>query len=142
VISPTICAWVAGRNDEYLTRFANRGQIHRLDRFISDLDMPNDSFVQRTFLIPALIHRGHDTGDWISAPIRSREMTSTKMLAESMNQKPQHATITLERSYRAPLERVFSEFAEWEELDFPTHAICDVLCDLRSSLSLYPYIGL
>jgi uncharacterized protein YndB with AHSA1/START domain len=34
------------------------------------------------------------------------------MPAESMNQKPQHATITLERSYRAPLERVFSEFAD------------------------------
>jgi uncharacterized protein YndB with AHSA1/START domain len=29
-----------------------------------------------------------------------------------MNEKPQHATITLERTYRAPLERVFSEFAE------------------------------
>src|ERR1700680_42808 len=29
-----------------------------------------------------------------------------------MNQKPHHATITLERSYRAPLERVFSEFAD------------------------------
>jgi uncharacterized protein YndB with AHSA1/START domain len=28
-----------------------------------------------------------------------------------MNAKPQHATITLERSYSAPLERVFSEFA-------------------------------
>jgi uncharacterized protein YndB with AHSA1/START domain len=34
------------------------------------------------------------------------------MLAESMNQKPQHATITLERSYRAPLERAFSEFPD------------------------------
>jgi uncharacterized protein YndB with AHSA1/START domain len=34
------------------------------------------------------------------------------MLAESVNQKPQHATITLERSYRAPVERVFSEFAD------------------------------
>ena len=30
----------------------------------------------------------------------------------SMNEKSQHATITLERAYRAPLERVFSEFAE------------------------------
>ena len=30
----------------------------------------------------------------------------------SMNEKPQHATITLERAYRAPLERVFSEFAD------------------------------
>jgi uncharacterized protein YndB with AHSA1/START domain len=29
-----------------------------------------------------------------------------------MNGKPQHATITLERSYAAPLERVFSEFAD------------------------------
>jgi uncharacterized protein YndB with AHSA1/START domain len=29
-----------------------------------------------------------------------------------MNEKPQHSTITLERSYRAPLERVFSEFAD------------------------------
>jgi uncharacterized protein YndB with AHSA1/START domain len=29
----------------------------------------------------------------------------------SMNEKPQHATITLERTYRAPLQRVFSEFA-------------------------------
>jgi uncharacterized protein YndB with AHSA1/START domain len=29
-----------------------------------------------------------------------------------MNEKPQHATITLERTYRAPLERVFSEFAD------------------------------
>ena len=29
-----------------------------------------------------------------------------------MNQKPQHATITLEHSYAAPLERVFSEFAD------------------------------
>jgi uncharacterized protein YndB with AHSA1/START domain len=29
-----------------------------------------------------------------------------------MNGKPQHATITLERSYPAPLERVFSEFAD------------------------------
>src|SRR5579863_2755185 len=29
-----------------------------------------------------------------------------------MNGKPQHATITLERSYLAPLERVFSEFAD------------------------------
>ena len=29
-----------------------------------------------------------------------------------MNEKPQHGTITLERSYRAPLERVFSEFAD------------------------------
>ena len=28
-----------------------------------------------------------------------------------MDEKPQHATITLERSYRVPLERVFSEFA-------------------------------
>jgi uncharacterized protein YndB with AHSA1/START domain len=28
-----------------------------------------------------------------------------------MNGKPEHATITLERSYSAPLERVFSEFA-------------------------------
>jgi uncharacterized protein YndB with AHSA1/START domain len=28
-----------------------------------------------------------------------------------MNEKLQHATIILERSYRAPLERVFSEFA-------------------------------
>jgi uncharacterized protein YndB with AHSA1/START domain len=30
----------------------------------------------------------------------------------STNQRPQHATITLERTYRAPLERVFSEFAD------------------------------
>jgi uncharacterized protein YndB with AHSA1/START domain len=30
----------------------------------------------------------------------------------STNEKPQHATITLERTYRAPLERVFSEFAD------------------------------
>jgi uncharacterized protein YndB with AHSA1/START domain len=29
-----------------------------------------------------------------------------------VNGKPQHATITLERSYAAPLERVFSEFAD------------------------------
>lgn len=29
-----------------------------------------------------------------------------------MNGKPQHATITLEHSYPAPLERVFSEFAD------------------------------
>ena len=29
-----------------------------------------------------------------------------------MNEKPQHATIILERSYRAPVERVFSEFAD------------------------------
>ncbi len=29
-----------------------------------------------------------------------------------MNEKPQHATIILERSYPAPLERVFSEFAD------------------------------
>src|ERR1700693_1226013 len=29
-----------------------------------------------------------------------------------MKEKPQHATITLERSYRAPIERVFSEFAD------------------------------
>jgi uncharacterized protein YndB with AHSA1/START domain len=29
-----------------------------------------------------------------------------------MNEKPQHATITLERTYQAPLERVFSEFAD------------------------------
>jgi uncharacterized protein YndB with AHSA1/START domain len=29
-----------------------------------------------------------------------------------MNGKPQHATITLERSYPVPLERVFSEFAD------------------------------
>jgi uncharacterized protein YndB with AHSA1/START domain len=29
-----------------------------------------------------------------------------------MNGKPQHATITLERSYPSPLERVFSEFAD------------------------------
>jgi uncharacterized protein YndB with AHSA1/START domain len=29
-----------------------------------------------------------------------------------MNEKPQHATITLERLYQAPLERVFSEFAD------------------------------
>jgi len=30
----------------------------------------------------------------------------------STNERPQHATITLERTYRAPLERVFSEFAD------------------------------
>ena len=30
----------------------------------------------------------------------------------SMNEKSQHATITLERTYRAPLERVYSEFAD------------------------------
>jgi uncharacterized protein YndB with AHSA1/START domain len=30
----------------------------------------------------------------------------------STNQRPQHATITLERTYRAALERVFSEFAD------------------------------
>jgi uncharacterized protein YndB with AHSA1/START domain len=30
----------------------------------------------------------------------------------SMNERPQHATITLERTYSAPLERVFSEFAD------------------------------
>ena len=29
-----------------------------------------------------------------------------------MNGKSQHATITLERSYSAPLERVFSDFAD------------------------------
>jgi len=29
-----------------------------------------------------------------------------------MNEKPQHGTITVERSYRAPFERVFSEFAD------------------------------
>jgi uncharacterized protein YndB with AHSA1/START domain len=29
-----------------------------------------------------------------------------------MKQRPQHGTITLERSYRAPLQRVFSEFAD------------------------------
>ena len=29
-----------------------------------------------------------------------------------MKEKPQHATITLERSYQAPIERVFSEFAD------------------------------
>ena len=29
-----------------------------------------------------------------------------------MNSKPQHATIKLEHSYAAPLERVFSEFAD------------------------------
>src|ERR1700716_3408514 len=29
-----------------------------------------------------------------------------------MSEKPQHATITLERIYRAPLDRVFSEFAD------------------------------
>jgi uncharacterized protein YndB with AHSA1/START domain len=29
-----------------------------------------------------------------------------------MNEKLQHATIILERSYRAPVERVFSEFAD------------------------------
>jgi uncharacterized protein YndB with AHSA1/START domain len=29
-----------------------------------------------------------------------------------MNGKPQHATITLERSYAAPVERVFREFAD------------------------------
>jgi uncharacterized protein YndB with AHSA1/START domain len=29
-----------------------------------------------------------------------------------MNRKPQHATITLERLYAAPLERVFAEFAD------------------------------
>jgi len=29
-----------------------------------------------------------------------------------MKEKPQHATITLERTYQAPLERVFSEFAD------------------------------
>ena len=29
-----------------------------------------------------------------------------------MNGKPQHATITLERSYSAPVELVFSEFAD------------------------------
>src|ERR1700730_3596513 len=29
-----------------------------------------------------------------------------------MNEKPQHATITLERTYQAPLERVYSEFAD------------------------------
>jgi uncharacterized protein YndB with AHSA1/START domain len=28
------------------------------------------------------------------------------------NEKPQHATITLERTYRAPLQQVFSEFAD------------------------------
>jgi uncharacterized protein YndB with AHSA1/START domain len=30
----------------------------------------------------------------------------------SMSEKPQHATIVLERTYPAPLERVFSEFAD------------------------------
>jgi uncharacterized protein YndB with AHSA1/START domain len=30
----------------------------------------------------------------------------------STNERPQHATISLERTYRAPLERVFSEFAD------------------------------
>jgi uncharacterized protein YndB with AHSA1/START domain len=30
----------------------------------------------------------------------------------SMNEKSQHATIVLERTYSAPLERVFSEFAD------------------------------
>ena len=30
----------------------------------------------------------------------------------SMNEKSQHATIVLERTYQAPLERVFSEFAD------------------------------
>jgi uncharacterized protein YndB with AHSA1/START domain len=30
----------------------------------------------------------------------------------TMNEKSQHATIVLERAYRAPLERVFSEFAD------------------------------
>jgi uncharacterized protein YndB with AHSA1/START domain len=30
----------------------------------------------------------------------------------SLNEKPQHATITLERTYQAPLERVFAEFAD------------------------------
>src|SRR6266481_5050074 len=30
----------------------------------------------------------------------------------STNERPQHATITLERTYRAALERVFSEFAD------------------------------
>jgi uncharacterized protein YndB with AHSA1/START domain len=34
------------------------------------------------------------------------------MLPESMNQKAQHATITVERFYRVPVERVFSEFAD------------------------------
>jgi uncharacterized protein YndB with AHSA1/START domain len=34
------------------------------------------------------------------------------MPAENMNQKPQHATIAVERSYRAPVERVYSEFAD------------------------------
>jgi len=29
-----------------------------------------------------------------------------------MKQKPQHATITLEHTYQAPIERVFSEFAD------------------------------
>ena len=31
---------------------------------------------------------------------------------ETMNEKPRHDTIILERSYRAPLERVFAEFAD------------------------------
>ena len=30
----------------------------------------------------------------------------------STNERPQHATINLERTYRAPLERVYSEFAD------------------------------
>ncbi len=29
-----------------------------------------------------------------------------------MNEKPQHATLTFERSYPAPIERVFAEFAD------------------------------
>jgi uncharacterized protein YndB with AHSA1/START domain len=32
--------------------------------------------------------------------------------ASSKNEKSQHATIVLERTYRAPLEQVFSEFAD------------------------------
>jgi uncharacterized protein YndB with AHSA1/START domain len=30
----------------------------------------------------------------------------------STNERPRHATITLERTYRTPMERVFSEFAD------------------------------
>jgi uncharacterized protein YndB with AHSA1/START domain len=50
----------------------------------------------------------------LTIPDKCRQTRRGNQVTETAqrNNKPQHATITLEHSYAAPLERVFSEFAD------------------------------